>query len=187
MNIFFLSADPKECAQFHADVHLNSQIKETCQMLGFVLKRTDKYPLLPKLGKPHENNPCVLWLQAHENNQLWTYNLLCELLAEYSYRKMKQHAYAEDVYAKLRPDNYDPHAYYEPFTAPPSCMPEWTLPVKYSGNRLKDFDYAVCNYRHYYCHKEAMFKRNKIMWSHRDVPSWYHKLELPEYVKLASV
>jgi len=75
MNIFFLDADVKKCAEYHCDKHVVKMILETAQLLcsahHITNQVTDQVPY--KLS--HKNHPCSIWVRTSLSNYLY----LCEL------------------------------------------------------------------------------------------------------------
>jgi hypothetical protein len=154
MNIFVLDFDPFKCAWAHADVHVNKMILESCQLLSNALvhgpyKRT------------HYNHPCSVWARQTRENYWWLSDLTANLLDVYYNTTGKFHGCKDVFEQELMKVNADiPQKGMSPR---PLCMPDQ---YKVDGD-------VVQSYRNYYCHKEAMFKRNKMTWKFRDIPEWY--------------
>lgn len=110
MNIFYLSHNTKECARFHTNKHIISQLKESCQLLstahrvldgkeyvdsssGRRIKRwkldSSYEPILYKAT--HINHPSAIWVRHSYDNYTWLHSLLVELCKEYTYRYGKMH------------------------------------------------------------------------------------------------
>lgn len=83
MNIFILDGAQHLCAQYHSDVHLNSQLKEAVQILSTVYGG----PYKPT----HTQHPCVRWAAESHANAIWLYTLACELHTEWIHRFGKPH------------------------------------------------------------------------------------------------
>lgn len=83
MNFLILSDEPRLCAEYHSDVHLNSQLKEAVQVLSTVYGG----PYKPT----HPHHPCTKWAAASPANAAWAYMLACNLHAEWAYRFDKPH------------------------------------------------------------------------------------------------
>ena len=83
MNFLILSDEPRLCAEYHADVHLNSQLKEAVQVLSTVYGG----PYKPT----HQNHPCTKWVAASPVNAAWALTLARELHAEWLHRFGKPH------------------------------------------------------------------------------------------------
>ena len=98
MNIFALSNDPGEAAQFQHDRHVIKMILESAQMLSAACHADEAYMgIVPKqyrekLYKPtHQNHPCNVWLRESPNNFVWLALHLDALVAEYHRRFGKVH------------------------------------------------------------------------------------------------
>lgn len=78
MNLFILSDEPRLCAEYHSDVHLNSQLKEAVQVLSTVYGG----PYKPT----HQNHPCTKWVAASPVNAAWALTLAYALHAEWLHR-----------------------------------------------------------------------------------------------------
>lgn len=79
MNIFILSQDPKQAAQYHCDQHIHKMILESAQMLS-----TAAYDWFPNLRqhlyKPtHLYHPCTQWLKESICHMSWLVILAEEL------------------------------------------------------------------------------------------------------------
>ncbi len=112
MNIFYLSKNPKECAEMHLDKHVVKMIIEYAQLMstahrvidgheyydltanGRKIKRwrldDDRETVLMKAS--HINHPSAVWTRASDLNYIWLYNMWQHLLDEYTYR------YGKDKY-----------------------------------------------------------------------------------------
>lgn len=88
MNIFALSMDVNEAAEYHVDSHVVKMPLETAQMLCTNLNLLDvETPYL----SVHKNHPCTIWARQSQQNFLWLCNLGLSLCAEYTYRYKKVH------------------------------------------------------------------------------------------------
>lgn len=83
MNFLILSDDPQLCAEYHSDVHLNSQLKEAVQVLSTVYGG----PYKPT----HPHHPCTKWVAASPENSSWALSLACALSLEWVRRFGKPH------------------------------------------------------------------------------------------------
>jgi hypothetical protein len=65
MNIFFLDWDPKKCAEYICNIHLNKMLIEGVQILYSVYHLLNPELLLISDLIPykltHKNHPCVKW------------------------------------------------------------------------------------------------------------------------------
>ena len=99
MNIFYLHSNPKICAQYHVDKHVNKMILETTQLLCWAYydekgKLKAKFPdfVKPyKFVKSHYNHPCAKWTRKTWGNWRWLCLLGFELCREFEYRFGKEH------------------------------------------------------------------------------------------------
>jgi hypothetical protein len=107
MNIFALSLDPREAAQFHCDKHVIKMILETAQLLycsHWVLD-PDNLPA-DAYKKTHPNHPCSIWIRESVENYRWLSDLGLWLCREYTFRYGKRHK-TEDHIVWLS-DNFPP-------------------------------------------------------------------------------
>ncbi len=90
MNIFFLDADTKKCAEYHVDKHVVKMAVESTQILCSAYYFTGEAEFSPyKLT--HGNHPCCVWARTSLSNWLWLKSLALSLCAEYTYRYGKVH------------------------------------------------------------------------------------------------
>jgi len=146
MNIFVISPDPTECAQALDDQRLNKMVLETAQMLSTVMAP------MPGLYKPtHAHHPVTLWVSHHTR---WTYRLLVSLLAEYTYRRDREHGCRKIAIALL------PNL----FSIPPVPTPtEWCNCTPYP--LLPVFDA-------YKLHLNIKWGNSSPAWTRRGQPTW---------------
>jgi len=169
MNIFVLSADPKEAAEFHCDKHVVKMILETGQMLctahwlGWqrVLNPSvigakkakewlqqhvpaDKQPLWKMT---HAGHPCTQWAQTSDENYSWLLDLGVALCQEYTLRYGKRHK-SETVYEWLLSNR------------PPSFMSSGRTPfaIAMPDDCKISADPVVCYRQYYRVHKKYMAK-----------------------------
>ena len=92
MNIFVLSLDPREAAEYHCDKHVVKMILETAQLLycsHWMLDPENLPPIAYK--KTHPNHPCSIWIRESIENYRWLSELGIALCNEYTYRYGKRH------------------------------------------------------------------------------------------------
>ena len=92
MNIFVLSLDPREAAEYHCDKHVVKMILETAQLLycsHWMLNPDALPPTAYK--KTHPNHPCSIWIRESIENYQWLSELGLALCDEYTYRYGKRH------------------------------------------------------------------------------------------------
>lgn len=164
MNIFFLSSDPKEAAQFHNDRHVVKMILETAQLLSTAHAILDNDgQQVEGLYKPtHKNHPCAIWVRESHKNYDWTFDLFEALLQEYTHRFHKKHK-SEELYLLLaeRPRNIywaENHEQKNYTSLPALAMPE----------QYKTSD-PVQSYRDYYINEKSHLAK----WTNRPVPYWW--------------
>ena len=181
MNIFVLSGDPKEAAEFHCDKHVVKMILETGQMLcaahwigwqrslktdtslrrkDFVARLSAEIPdgLRPPWKMTHVGHPCTQWAQRSAENYEWLLQLGIRLCQEYTVRYGKRHK-AEPIYGWLsehRPPIFEGVGF-TPFAI---AMPD----------DCKVSDDPVECYREYY----RVHKRYMAKWKTR-VPDWFNQ------------
>ena len=90
MNLFILSTDPKECAEYMIDKHVVKIILEAVQMLSTAIQLVDPEmaALVPvSLYKiSHRNHPVSVWVRESLDNYLWTLALVRAMHEEWKYR-----------------------------------------------------------------------------------------------------
>lgn len=178
MNIFYISRDPVEAAQWMVDRHVVKMILESCQLLstahrlldysvihtyrpeGKTRMRTEyilndaRNPVLYQVT--HKNHPSAIWARQSVENYNWLVEHMFALMAEYTHRYGKTHKCQGDLSYMLQspPNNLKKF----PMTPMPSCMDD-----KYIVS-----DDPVTNYRNYYKWGKADLHR----WTKRNPPDW---------------
>ena len=172
MNIFYLSSNPDECAQWHVDKHVTKMSIEYAQLLSTahrILDGTQQTLTTPRkktiwtlsddrettlYKATHANHPSCLWTRQSDANYVWLLNLWKSLLAEYTYRYGKVHGCAKLLPALSTPPCKIPKT---TFTEPPAAMPD-----------VCKRSTAIETYHEYY----RTHKRSFASWKHRDVPAF---------------
>ena len=174
MNIFFLSLDPKKCAQLYCDQHVNKILLEIVQMLytawhhlgsdgwnytaPFNVKKTQR-----GYRKAHSNHPMTMWVRSSLSNYMFTTRLGMELAMEFHRRYSHVHACTKHILWLY--ENVPMHfettesikAYYScngfplQLTRIPECMPE-----KYHTENIVDA------YTSFYKGEKLSFARWKV-------------------------
>jgi hypothetical protein len=186
VNIFFLSLDPKECAQWHLDKHVVKMPLESTQMLfsayyaelGFsspkdrktnLKKVWDRFATLPRkdekgnpdpYGMTHFNHPSTKWSRACIENWEWLHSLASQLCYEYHRRYKPGQLKVEPLllWMLYNPPNLPSNG--GKITPPPLCMPDDSKVV----------DNPVESYHNYYNNH----KREIAKWkTPATKPSWY--------------
>jgi hypothetical protein len=177
MNIFYLSHDPRVCAQEHLDKHAVKMILEYCQLLSTahrVLDGTHDYEIskgrrIQRWRHPraenllykatHINHPSAIWARASDSNYIWLSTLLIELCAEYTYRYGKVHKCQSDGLVDWLAGNLPRNIPSHEFTQPTPAMPDQ---YKVAGDSIQ-------SYRNYYIYD----KIRMAAWKHRNPPDWW--------------
>lgn len=171
MNLFRLSDDPKETAQFYQDIHVRKIIVESAQILAncYTLKELENAPKT-QLGNTRKysyyNHPICKWVREDLNNYNWVLCHAVALVTEYTYRFDKKHFCADFIlwcainFPNLK--NIAP-------TEHPQCF------LKYPELMVKNN--PVEGYRNYYKTHKMFFvnKKGKVTnatWTRRDKPIW---------------
>lgn len=176
MNIFFLSHDPKECAQQHVDKHVVKMTLEYGQLMSTAHRVLDGEPyygktknnrnilrwLLPDEREniiwkaSHYKHPSGIWVRSSKTHYLWLYSLWLEMLEEYTFRYGKTHS-------AIRMK--------EAFFQTPKNLPDlgWlsdptpAMPDEYKTTT------SIQSYRNYYLGSKKAFAN----WKNRSTPSWF--------------
>lgn len=188
MNIFYLSHDHAQCAQWHVDKHVVKMILESCQLLSTARRLIDGVPKIERRLVPgsspekyrnvkrwvledypehdkiiyqatHVNHPSAVWVRQSLENYVWLSDLTFALIDEYKYRYGKDHK-CEIVarYLAHPPVKNFPQ---EGFTQPTPAMPD----------EYKVYGDSIASYWKYY----RGAKSRMASWKNRDVPHWYTK------------
>lgn len=176
MNIFYLSEDPRECAEMMVDRHVVKMILESSQLLSTAHRLLDgtEYVGKTKTGRnvkrwkfpdnrenviyqaTHINHPSAIWTRTSVENYNWLYEHFFSLLMEYAYRYGKKHKCAGELSYMLASPPFNLKQY--DMTEMPSCMaPEYIV--------SKD---PIENYKNYY----KFGKKHLHKWTKRPAPSW---------------
>lgn len=186
MNIFYLDADPKVCAEMHLDKHVVKMIIEYAQLMSTAHRVLDgeEYTDLTANGRrikrwrlddereihlmkaSHMNHPSGIWCRDNEENYKWLYEMWTHLLAEYTHRYGKQHACGRlfDMLASA-PKNISTTG---TFYAPTPAMPDEVKIVSSSPVIGRKYD-VLKSYHNYYILNKASFAK----WTKREVPLWF--------------
>ena len=157
MNIFFLNTSPEKAAKDHCDKHVCKMIVEQGQLLSTAHHILES-DLAPRVYKStHKNHPSAVWVRSGEKQYKWGYELMCELLKEYTHRYGRIHATSRLI---------------EPLAVVPDAIPknvEWTTPPQCMYDECREEDNTVQAYHNYY-----KMRRNEIdmRWTKREIPSW---------------
>jgi len=170
VNIFYLSSNPFTAVKMHCDVHVRKMIVETVQMMVSAARRhgapeslmpmtkATKYkPSTPHKGGYH-NHPCTRWVGDSMTNYLWCYDLLTQLLMEFTFRSpdSKSHFAETQVSQLKRLHEFIPQSQATP--------PAQAMPDEYKH------DDPVLAYRRYY--KEAKATQSWFSYKVASRPEW---------------
>jgi hypothetical protein len=176
MNIFYLSEDPKVCAQYHCDKHVVKMILEYAQLLSTAHRVLDgeHVKVISNSGKrmvsnwklddssdavlykvAHVSHPSNIWTRTSGHHYIWLWRLWHNLCLEYTERYNKTHVSWKKLrtYLSIPPQNIQDNG----FQPPPQCMPD----------DCKKND-TVQAYQDFY----MAHKREFATWK-TQVPSWF--------------
>lgn len=166
MNLFILSDEPRLCAEYHSDVHLNSQLKEAVQVLSTVYGG----PYKPT----HLNHPCTKWVAASPANASWVLTLAYALHAEWLHRFGRPHGSGlklENIRTRMAVSAHSRVVLHSPFA---QAMPE----------QYRDPSDAVKAYRAYYnAEKQGFWHSGKwrpAKWTNHPEPPWFIRQPAPK-------
>lgn len=182
MNIFYIDENPKQCAEWFVDKHVNKMLIETAQLLSTAHRILDgeqvvvhlKHKETGKVRKKnvwilpddrneslyactHWNRPAARWVRESVENYNWLVDHLYWLGQEYTYRYGKKHATIERCFYQLQ--------------SPPFGLRAWDrteLPITMDETYIISDD-PVVNYRNYYVRGKSHLKSYKK----RDEPIWW--------------
>jgi hypothetical protein len=168
MNLFILSLNFKECAEFMFDKHVSKIILEAVQMLCTAMQIIDPDNEIKdkiKLYKiAHKNHPVTIWMRTSLANYMWALELVKAMHDEWKYRydhpEGKLHkSYIVAMYLR----QYAPSA--DKFPCQGMTPFALAMPIECKT------DDAVESYRKYYQTKE---KQEIASWKKRGKPNWYN-------------
>jgi hypothetical protein len=169
MNLFILSLNFSECAEFMFDKHVSKIILEAVQMLCTAVQIVDPTNSIGgkiKLYKiAHKNHPVTIWMRTSLDNYMWTLNLIEAMHDEWKYRydhppeKMHQSYIVAKCLREFAPtaDKF-PQKGLTPFAQ--------AMPIECKC------DDAIEAYRKYY---QSPDKQKIASWKKRGKPIWYNK------------
>jgi hypothetical protein len=176
MNIFYISKDPVQAAEWMVDKHVVKMILESAQLLSTAHRILDgqenlgksktgrnvKRWILPDsregvlYSATHINHPSAVWCRQSVENYNWLADHMFALLYEYTYRYNKQHKIEGELSYMLQ--------------SPPFALKEYDMTVMPSAmaDEYKISDDPLVNYRNYY--KVGKVRMHK--WTNRQPPEW---------------
>lgn len=161
MNIFALSTDPWQAAQYHTDRHVVKMILESVQMLSTAVRLSG---IDTGYKATHINHPSSIWVRQSLTNYLWLCDLVIALHEEWRYR----FNHKADVFHKsyLVFDSLPiPADFEQNYGATPFAQ---AMPSVY-----KIEDDPVTAYRDYY----NGAKRHLHQWTRREVPPFIREYD----------
>lgn len=177
MNIFYLDANPKICAEMHCDKHCVKMIIEYAQLMSTAHRILDgqEYMGLTANGRKirrwrmddeklenglmkasHINHPSNIWLRQSGENYDWLLKMWLHLISEYTHRYGKQHAC----------EKYIDFLYFKPKNIPNG---KFTEPTPAMPDDCKITNDSIASYHKYYIDKKISFAK----WTKREVPLWF--------------
>lgn len=185
MNIFYLSADPVEAAQWMVDKHVVKMIVESAQLLSTAHRVLDGQEIAEKkmvagsipvrwrntkkwklqdarepvvYQATHVNHPSCIWTRQSIENYNWLVDHFFALMAEYTHRYNKEHKCFGELSYMLQ--------------SPPKNLQEydWTPMPSAMDDKYKISEDPIDNYRNYY----KFGKVNLHHWTNRSAPQWMY-------------
>ena len=145
MNIFVLSENPAEAAQFHNDKHCVKMILEHTQMLSTAIRVCSNDSIDDVYKRAHLNHPCSIWTRKTRSNFNWLCEMTQELFQEYTKRYNKEHK-SYSIFDICRNNlNLIPEG---ELTNQPCAMPD-----QYKSKNV------VESYRNYYINEKSHFAK----------------------------
>lgn len=161
MNIFFLSKDPRKCAEYLGDKHVIKMTLETAQLLSTAHRSWGGSENVYKAT--HIHHPITKWVCNNTENYLWALNLFSELLLEYRFRYDRRTHKSSELLPVL--SSLPPLIPIGKIYEPPKCMPKDIADRHYT---------AVKAYREYYLLK---YRRGVVQYNRlRQMPQWLKEL-----------
>lgn len=185
MNIFYLSEDPIQAAQWMVDKHVVKMILESAQLLSTAHRLLDgtevqlEFNILNEDGTTkikkkkewvlydsredvlysatHINHPSAIWARSSVENYNWLVDHFFALMEEYTYRYEKKHKCCGELSFMLQSPPKKLEEY--DMTPMPSCMDQSYIVS----------DNPIDNYRNYY----KMGKVHLHSWKKREAPPWF--------------
>jgi hypothetical protein len=176
MNIFYLSKDPVQAAEWMVDKHVVKMILESAQLLCTAHRVLDgqetvgksatgrnvKRWILPDARETvlysatHINHPSAVWCRQAVMNYNWLADHMFALLFEYTHRYNKEHKVQGELSYMLQSPPFALKKY--EMTEMPSAM----------ADEYKISNDPIVNYRNYY----KVGKARMHKWTNRQPPEW---------------
>ena len=177
MNIFYISNDPVQAAEWMVDKHVVKMILESAQLLSTAHRVLDGrlVPSKSKTGRSvkryvledsresvlytatHVNHPSAVWCRKAVKNYNWLYEHFFALGREYTHRYGKTHkCFQTDLSYMLASPPFNLKDY------------DWTPMPSAMADEYKVGDDPLTNYRNYY----KIGKSKMHSWKNREAPDW---------------
>ena len=161
MNIFFLSWDPKKCAELYCDQHVNKILLEIVQMLYTAWHCTNPEHVshAPPRNDGHKgykpvsnrNHAMVMWVRSHKNNYRWACLLGICLSKEFYKRYKKEHSCFKHIvwlFKNIPPIQDEIRNNRATYST--TGFPTWVTPVpQCMPDEYKDPHLIVANFNYY--------------------------------------
>jgi hypothetical protein len=185
MNIFYLSDNPVQAAEWMVDKHVVKMILESAQLLSTAHRLLDGQEIQLEINflddddkiiktrkkkvwrlhdsrehvvysATHINHPSAVWARSSIENYNWLVDHFFALMQEYTYRYEKKHKCYGEISATLASPPKNLQEY-DMTTMPSAMAPEYIIS-----------DDPVVNYRNYYKHGKVHLHN----WKKRERPEW---------------
>jgi len=168
MNLFILSLNFTECAEFMFDKHVSKIILEAVQMLCTAVQIIDPDNAVCtkiKLYKiAHKNHPVTIWMRTSLSNFMWTLDLIEAMHNEWKYR----YDHPQDKMHK----SYIVARHLREYAPTSDKFPQMGLTAFALAMPVEcKCDDAIEAYRKYY---QSPDKQRIASWKKRGKPHWYN-------------
>jgi hypothetical protein len=189
MNVFYLSSDPIQAAQFQCDRHLHTSFRDTVILLSSViqsnatakeiyLNETKNWPV--DLFDPCEStNPWFIWAKKNPANFSWLTYHADGIAHELEWRAlMPLMRKRNSMNQQILTSNFVKFANFAMASNPCELqsLPPLVMPVEFKNLNPspKTYDDIVDSYRAYYIAKmrQAFDADNNFVWTNRSHPAW---------------
>jgi len=160
VNFFYLDKDPKKCAKYYCDKHVNKIFIEICQLLCNVIHNNTN--MIAPYKKCNNISPTLapyMWANRSKGNYMYLINLAQALLNEYKYRYQKDSHKSEKVLIWLK--NHIPTHFEKKNRTKLFYTKNIDLFAKYIKNDIDCFRYIYVEYK---CKSDKWTKREKPEW-----------------------
>ena len=167
MNLFILSWNVRECAEFMFDKHVIKIILEAVQMLCTTIQLVDPtseiYQQVKVYKIAHKNHPVTVWMRASLENYMWTLDLVEAMHEEWKYRYNHP--------AEKKHKSFEVATYLRKYAPTADKFPSIGLtPFALAMPAECKCDDPIESYRKYY---QSEAKQKFASWKKRGKPEWY--------------